>query len=337
MAEYKAKRYIRVKKFFFVLHYQFGGVLIRLPLAFGIFHFSLAVLREIAVVNIVDIVGQQTAISGFGNLLPIYLFKPSGKLAFCRIAVCVILPVILNLVDEKQRKDFNAFALIKLFFFEMFFNGSAEHKLHYLVIHSALRFAYGKRQAIGEGNSAASCVNFINDKPLFVNLPLFAELINIITGIDSDKFLCNSFIRVAINLDFRRDFSFGCIYTLQLNECLIHGILAYYGVNLYLLHQSQIISLYRIEGIHQIVKVGVGGGIAKGAKGVEVFNRLFADVWFHIWRFINTSNRVGALKEFNGLFACELVIRLVDDVFVFGKGINVYNQYLNGIAGSKTS
>ena len=101
MAEYEAKRYIRVKEFLFVLHNQFVGVVIRLTFAFSIFHFSLAVLREIAVVNLVNRIGQQIGVSGLGDFLPIYIFKPSGKLAFYRIPVCVILPVILDLVYEK--------------------------------------------------------------------------------------------------------------------------------------------------------------------------------------------------------------------------------------------
>src|SRR3989338_3181572 len=142
MAEDKAERGLGVKQFLLVLHYKFVSVIIRLTLSFGIFHPALVVLREIAVVNIVGLVGQHTAINRLGSLLPIYLFKPSGKLAFCRVSVCVILSVVFHPVYKKQRKDFNAFALIKLFFFEVFFNGSAEHKLHYLVVHSALCFAY---------------------------------------------------------------------------------------------------------------------------------------------------------------------------------------------------
>ena len=79
---------------------------------------------------------------------------------------------------------------------------------------------------------------------------------------------------------------------------------------------------YAFTGLREyikIIKIGVRGGIAKGAKGIEICNRLLADVRLHILRFINNYNRVCALDKLNGHFSSKLVIGLVDDVFVFAK------------------
>ena len=77
------------------------------------------------------------------------------------------------------------------------------------------------------------------------------------------------------------------------------------------------------------------GRVAKCTQRVQVFYRSFTDVGFHVLWFIHNDYGVGALYKFNGLFAGEFIVGLIDDVFVFGKRIYIDDQNLDGIATGK--
>ena len=79
------------------------------------------------------------------------------------------------------------------------------------------------------------------------------------------------------------------------------------------------------------------GGIAQRAKRIKIGNGVFSDFRFHVLRFIHNNNGLCHLDEFNRLFAGQPVIGFIDNVFIFGKGINIDDQNLNIIADSEAS
>ena len=76
-------------------------------------------------------------------------------------------------------------------------------------------------------------------------------------------------------------------------------------------------------------------GITQRAKRIEIGDGVFTDVRFHVLRLIHNDNGPGGLNKFNGPFAGQPVVGLVDDVFVFGKGVDVDDQNLDVIVVGK--
>ncbi len=73
--------------------------------------------------------------------------------------------------------------------------------------------------------------------------------------------------------------------------------------------------------------------ITQGNQRLQTGNSIQALSGFHILRFIDNNDRVGRLDIFNRGYA--LLTNLVDDVLVFGKGVNVHDQDLHGLTGGE--
>ena len=75
--------------------------------------------------------------------------------------------------------------------------------------------------------------------------------------------------------------------------------------------------------------------ITQGNKRMQTGDRIKTLISFHVLRFINDDDRMGRLDIFNRGNA--LFTDLVDDVFIFGKGVNVHHKDLDIMTGGKVA
>ena len=78
-----------------------------------------------------------------------------------------------------------------------------------------------------------------------------------------------------------------------------------------------VVGIHRVQAVHHVVFLFVGGRIAQGEQGVELFQAFFGLFALHALRFINDQDGVGLGDDVDGAAAAEAVQLFVDDLLVF--------------------
>ena len=107
-----------------------------------------------------------------------------------------------------------------------------------------------------------------------------------------------------------------------------------------LFHQPLIVGLHGVQPVDHVINAvrPVGGGIAQGQHGVELFDIFLCLLSFHGLRLVNDQDGVGFGDDVDGAAGAEFVQLHGDPpgVFAFGvKGLGVDDHDVDGAVGSK--
>ena len=135
---------------------------------------ALIVLREVAVVYLGDIEGNEPFVDRFLGQLAIRFLEPLSDLTKARGTVLVVDAVVGNTVDEKEREDFDALAFERTFLLKVLLHGLVDLRPHEVVAQTADLLPKPKEAALIELDvfRAQRAVDVLHDVAVPINVTL---------------------------------------------------------------------------------------------------------------------------------------------------------------------
>ena len=246
----------------------------------------------------------------------VFLFKDAPVFAQRLVAILVILAILGHFVDEEQRQALDALAEQPRFLLQVRDDGLADlNPPHIHFRHVAHHVALADHLAIGKGHRRGDGVD-IRDGIALV-------LLQIVGG--KEQVVANG-KQMGLPLDaagFQRHFNFDSRHRRLLRRkhdgLQIHiGIRApevphLEALDLDALHQPLVVGVQRVQHIHQVVLLGVGGGVIQHEQRVELFQRPLGHLAAHLLRLIHDDDRPVGGDHVDGPAAAEFIPLGVDD------------------------
>ena len=206
---------------------------------------------------------QALVVRVFGQALVLFL-KHQGVLAFDGIALLVVLAVLGHFIDKEQAQHLHTQGAQAFFFVQVFFDRAGNHgALHGLGVDIAPSLAY-TQELFAAGHFQLNelvrlgCANFAN---AHIGVQRAAcLLLQVETILHRDRFAPHSACGVlSVHFNAGSDDAFFVGHGQQLHIRLVAAALHSGCGHLNLLHQLLLIRIHRIQPVHHVVLVHMGG------------------------------------------------------------------------------
>ena len=143
------------------------------------------------------------------------------------------------------------------------------------------------------------------------------QLLQIIPVLNGQDLPLDCFAPRNIQLHLRGDRALAVMGGDQLHISLVMTALDFQRGYFNLLHKAALVGVHGVKPVYHMMLVGMGGGIAQGAKRVHGSKRRFAcafEATINALRFINDDDRIGRLNQVNRLFTTGILILFIEVV-----------------------
>ena len=256
-----------------------------------------------------------------GNQLLVVALKHFRVGSVVAHTVRVVIAVIRHAVDKKQAQDLDALFIKYQLLVQMLLDGLADLLLfdgH--IVHVAHGVADAENVRLrGKADILVSrfAVDFVDDIALIngaVAELLFGEVVALT---DRDVLALYGAIRLAVQLDFRRDGRFFIVHAQKLHVGSVVVIDALKAGDLDLLDELHVEGVHCVELVNLVVLHDMGGGVAQRTHGVERSHCLFGGrraLALHRLGLVHDDEGVRLFYQVDGTAPVELVVLAVDDV-----------------------
>ena len=333
VGEDELQRRAEGQQLFLLLHDQVVGALGILPVARivlrGVGPTAFLVDGEVAVVHVlggkrqVDL-GEQALIGRQLGGATILFLEYLRIHALDRLAVRIVLTVLVHRVDEEQAEHLDPQRAQVLLLVQVFLDRAADHlalhgqRIHITVGLARLQEHFAAGVAQFHELFALGRIDITHPK-IGIDRAAIGALLEVVAIADRHLNPLHASGGLFIQLDLGADAAALVFHLHQAHERLVVRVLYRGRRHFDLLDQLALVGIHRIQAVHHVVLVHVGGGIAQCAQRVHRIQRFLATAFqaaVHALRFIHDDDRPGGLDQVNGLLATGLLALLVEVVHI---------------------
>ena len=175
---------------------------------------------------------------------------------------------------------------------------------------------------VGKGHGAAQRVNFRNRIAL-VLLHFLRNIVEIIADTKNTGFTVDGLVVGNFQFNFSHRRFFAGKYDLLQIQITVRSaeVLDLEALDLNFLDQPFVEGIQRIQHIHQIVMLCVGGRIVEREQRVEIFQCLLRYIAAHFLRLVQNNDRTVRLNNINRAARAELIALRVNDARLFAASV----------------